>query len=155
MFVAKPRGTNFAKFFTFGPDAKMRQIETIKPFLPKSNSPHNHWVSPGSLLRSQSQSTLRAQAEIRDWILWSALAPAQGGVNGQFDTKYQREPGVWRTITRPGSLPSLADDDPGAADIVTMSDVTRSPAWSLDTGQAQLCRHQLSGVLRSLINSKV
>ena len=67
----------------------------------------------GQFTEELARASPNSELEIRDWILWSALAPAQRVVNGQFDTKYHLSVGagrVWRTITRPGSLPSLDDE---------------------------------------------
>ena len=77
MFVAKPRGTNFAKFFTFGPDAKMRQIETIKPFLPKSNSPHNHWVCVTGQFTEEPE-PVQTQSTVGDKRLDFVVSPGSG-----------------------------------------------------------------------------
>lgn len=42
----------------------------------------------GQFTEELARASPNSELEIRDWILWSALAPAQRVVNGQFDTKY-------------------------------------------------------------------
>ena len=71
LFVAKPGGNKlWRKFFTLGSDAKMRQIETIKPF----SLTITGCVSPGSLL-SRSQ---RLERDKRlDFVVSSGSGPEQ------------------------------------------------------------------------------
>ena len=110
----------------------MRQIETIKPFLP--NSPHNHWACVTGQFTEE-------EPQIRDWILWSALAPAQGVVNGQFDTKYHCPVGAGDNY-QTGITSLVLSLMRHITCVHIRYNVTRREAWSLAlaTGQAELCR---------------